>query len=129
MPGYISHSNVGLCAKPRRFLSYRALVALPAAMLVALVYVSCVFSDDSQIFEVAVGPELRNCAGAGSMMCMVVNGELFDGVIEGFDFVEGYYYLIKVERVNAWLGREEPPQDAMRHSYRLIEVISKTRYM
>ena len=55
MPGYISHSNVGLCAKPRRFLSYRALVALPAAMLVALVYVCVYFLTTARYLRLLSG--------------------------------------------------------------------------
>ena len=92
-------------------------------MLMVLVSVSCASSDDSEIFEFAVGPELRDCVGIVPMRCMVVNGEFFYDAIEGFD------YLLKVERYDAWPDQEEPPQDASRYGYRFIEVISKTRRM
>ena len=94
-----------------------------------MVSVSCASSDDSEIFEFAVGPELRDCVGIVPMRCMAVNGELFYDAIEGFDYVEGFDYLLKVERYDAWPDQEEPPQDASRYGYRLIEVISKTRRM
>ena len=96
-------------------------------MLMVLVSVSCASSDDSEIFEFAVGPEIRDCVGVAPMRCMVGNGELFYDAIEGFDYVEGFDYLLRVERYDAWPDQEEPPQDASRYGYRLIEVISKTR--
>ena len=85
--------------------------------------------DASDTFEVIVGPELRDCDVSGPMECMVVNGEVFKRVIEGFDYAEGYDYLIKAERFDAWTGRQDPPHDAMRYGYRLVEVISKDRRM
>ena len=96
-------------------------------MLMVLVSVSCASSDDSEIFEFAVGPEIRDCVGVAPMRCMVGNGELFYDAIEGFDYVEGFDYLLRVERYDAWPDQEEPPRDASRYGYRLIEVISKTR--
>lgn len=116
-------------ARPRGIISWKALMAAGAALFVVMVYVSCAFSDDSETFEVIVGPELRDCDVMGPMKCMVVNGEVFMGVIQGFDYTEGYDYLIKVERFDAWTDRQEPPHDAMRYGYRLIEVISKNRRM
>ena len=77
-------------------------------MLMVLVSVSCAFSDDSEIFEFAVGPETRDCVGVAPMRCMVVNAELFYDAIEGFDYVEGFDYLLRVERYDAWPDQEEP---------------------
>ena len=60
------------------------------------------------------------------MQCMVVDGELFYDRIDGFDYEQGYVYKLKIERYDAWPDRAEPPQDASRYGYRLIETISKT---
>ena len=73
-----------------------------------LVSVSCASSDDIEILEFVVEPELRDCVGVAPMRCMVVNGELFYDAIEGFDYVEGFDYLLKVERYDAWPDQEEP---------------------
>lgn len=79
------------------------------------------------ILEVTVGPELVDCVGAAPMRCLMVDGELFYEPIEGFEHEKGYEYRLKMEQYDAWPGQEEPPQDASRYGYRLIEVISKER--
>ena len=35
-------------------------------------------------------------------------------------------HRLKIEQYDAFPGQKEPPQDASRYGYRLIEVISKT---
>ncbi len=77
------------------------------------------------IMEVTVGPRLLDCVGVGPMKCMEVDGGLFYDGISGFEHEEGFSYRLKIERYEAYPGRE-PPQDASRYGYRLIEVISKT---
>lgn len=84
-------------------------------------------SPDAEVMEVSVGPELESCVGLYPMMCMVVNGGLFYDAIDGFDFEPGYEYKLRIERYDAWPDVEEPPQDAGKYGYRLIEVIRKTR--
>ena len=84
-------------------------------------------SPDAEIMEVSVGPELESCVGLYPMMCMVVDGGLFYDAIDGFDFEPGYEYKLRIERYDAWPDVEEPPQDAGKYGYRLIEVIRKTR--
>lgn len=79
------------------------------------------------ILEVTVGPELEDCVGVAPMRCLVVDGELFYESIDGFDHEQGYEYRLQIEQYDAWPGQAEPPQDASRYGYRLIEVISKTR--
>ena len=78
------------------------------------------------ILEVTVGPEREDCVGSAPMRCLVVDGELFYDPIEGFEHQEGYEYQLKIEQYDAWPG-QEPPQDAGRYGYRLIEMISKQR--
>lgn len=82
---------------------------------------------DAEIMEVSVGSELESCVGLYPMMCMVVDGGLFYDAIDGFDFEPGYEYKLRIERYDAWPDMEEPPQDAGKYGYRLIEVIRKTR--
>ena len=84
-------------------------------------------SPDADIMEVSVAPELESCVGSHPMMCMVVDGEFFYSSIDGFDFESGYEYRLRIERYDAWPDVEEPPQDAGKYGYRLIEVIRKTR--
>lgn len=84
-------------------------------------------SPDADIMEVSVGSELESCVGLYPMMCMVVDGGLFYDAIDGFDFEPGYEYKLRIERYDAWPDMEEPPQDAGKYGYRLIEVIRKTR--
>ena len=84
-------------------------------------------SPYADVMEVSVGPELESCVGSHPMMCMVVDGGLFYDAIDGFDFEPGYEYKLRIERYDAWPDMEEPPQDAGKYGYRLIEVIRKTR--
>ena len=93
---------------------------------VALIAFACGSSAGSEVLEVIVGPELKDCVGVGPMQCMVVDGELFYSRIDGFDYEEGYVYKLTIERYDAWPDEEETPQDASRYGYRLIETISKT---
>lgn len=93
--------------------------------VVVLNAIAC--SDDTELMEVTVAPELEDCVGIAPMKCMVVDGELFYDHIDGFDHEPGYEYRLKIERYDAWPGMEEPPQDAGRYGYRLIEVIEKVK--
>ena len=56
---------------------------------------------------------------------MIVNGEFFYSSIDGFDYEPGYEYRLKIERFDAWPDRDEPPADASKYGYRLLEVIEK----
>ena len=107
---------------------YSLATALRTLCIVTVVVlaVACGSSKDDEVLEVTVGPELKECIGVGPMQCMVVDGKLFYDRIDGFDYEQGYVYKLKIERYDAWPDREEPPQDASRYGYRLIETISKT---
>lgn len=97
-----------------------------AVVGVIVLVLGCGATDDREILEVTVGPELKECVGVVPMQCMVVDGEFFYASIEGFDHEEGFVYRLKIERFDAWPELEEPPQDASRYGYRLIEVKSMT---
>ena len=81
---------------------------------------------DGMMLEVTIGPELKDCTGAAPQKCLVVDGEYFYSAIDGFDYEPGYTYRIRMERYDRWPD-QEPPQDAGRYGYRLIEVLKKTR--
>ena len=74
---------------------------------------------------VTVGPTLAKCYGVGLQSCMVVDGEFFYDGIEGFEYEAGYNYRLRVGKYDPWGGRE-PPQDASRYAYRLLEQVEKT---
>ena len=82
--------------------------------------------DGVKMMEVTVGPELLDCVGVGPRKCLEVDGKLFYDGIDGFKYEESYTYRLKIERYDAFPGEKEPPQDASKYGYRLIEVISKT---
>ena len=82
-------------------------------------------SRDVKVMEVTVGPRLLDCVGVGPRKCLEVNGQFFYEGIDGFKHEEGYTYRLKIERYDAFPGEKEPPQDASRYGYRLIEVMSK----
>ena len=78
-----------------------------------------------EILEVTVGPTLARCYGVGERTCMVVDGYLFYDGIDGFNFEPGYTYRLRIGKYDPWNG-EEPPQDASRYAYRLLEQLEKT---
>ena len=78
-----------------------------------------------ETLDVTVGPTLAKCYGVGLQSCMVVNGQLFYDGIEGFEYEAGYDYRLRIGKYDPWDGGE-PPQDAGRYAYRLLEQLEKT---
>lgn len=78
-----------------------------------------------EIIEVTVGPTLARCYSVGERTCMVVDGSLFYDGIDGFTFEPGYTYRLRIGKYDPW-GGEEPPQDAGKYAYRLLEQLEKT---
>ncbi len=74
---------------------------------------------------VTVGPTLAKCYGAFLQTCLVVDGGFFYGGIEGFEYEAGYNYRLRIGKYDPWDGGE-PPQDAGRYAYRLLEQLEKT---
>ncbi len=74
-----------------------------------------------------MGTARRECFGPFRRMCLIVGGEFFYYEIEGFTHEPGYRSHLRIEEYDAYSGQKEPPQDAGRHGYRLLEVLSKTR--
>ena len=98
--------------------------------LLTLVFAGCDRSTGPdagylEIREVTVGPTLAKCYGVGLQSCMVVDGGFFYDGIEGFEYEAGYHYRLRIGKYDPW-GGEEPPQDAGRYAYRLLEQLEKT---
>ena len=110
--------------RPPPFLPAAILLAVLLTMLPLLL--ACGRSGEKVSLLVTVGSELEDCEGPASMKCLVVNGEIFHDTIEGFDYEEGYYYRLTIEREDLYPGLE-PPQNFSRYRYRLIEEMSKER--
>ena len=81
--------------------------------------------DESDVQVVTVGPRLMDCVGSHPMRCMVVDGEYFYQTIEGFEFEEGFTYQLRIEKYDAFPDNPEPPADAGKYGYQLVEVVSK----
>ena len=102
------------------------LASLTAVLLAGLLLVACGGSGDKVNLLVIVGSELEECGGQQAMKCLVVNGELFYNTIEGFDYEEGFYYRLTIEREDLFPNGDPPPGES-RYRYRLVEVMSKER--
>lgn len=69
-----------------------------------------------------------DCTGVGPQQCLQVKEEgqtdwtFFYDPIEGFDYVEGFYYKIKVEVSEV----ADPPADGASLKYQLLEVVEKS---
>ncbi len=95
--------------------------------LLTLAFVGCDLFGPGYLEEreVTVGPTLAKCYGVGPQSCMIVDGEFFYGGIEGFSYEPGYDYRLRIGKYDPW-GGGEPPQDAGRYAYRLLEQLEKT---
>ncbi len=86
-------------------------------------------SDDNMSeLTMYIAPERVACTGVGPMQCLQVkfdagdSYELFYDGIDGFVYVPGYNYELRVQR----LERDNPPADASKYLYSLIEVVSQS---
>ena len=111
----------------RRHCAGLALLATMVVLATIFLFGACDQSGERVELLVTVGSQLEDCEGTPTMKCLVVNGELFYNEIEGFDYEDGYVYRLKIEREDLYYGDAEPPQDAFRYRYRLVEVMRKTQ--
>lgn len=76
-----------------------------------------------------VGAEQVDCTGVAPQKCLLVKEDpsadyqLFYTAIEGFEFVQGFEYELRVQVEPV----ENPPADASSLRYTLLEVVSQTR--
>ena len=121
-------------ASSRRGQSF--ILPLISALVITVVFAGCDDTSDPtgpgpnepeyiETRVVTVGPTLTKCYGVGLRTCMVVDGGLFYDGIEGFEYETGYNYRLRIGKYDPWGGRE-PPQDAGRYAYRLLEQLEKT---
>ena len=83
--------------------------------------------NSTQVMEVTVGPARKECYGPFRRMCLIVDGSFFYDEIDGFAHEPGYEYELRIEQYDAFPGQAEPPQDAGRYGYRLLEVLSRSQ--
>jgi len=72
-----------------------------------------------------IGAERVDCVGVAPQKCLIVNGEYFYDDIKGFEYEEGYEYILTVNKEKAFDG--EVPADASIYKYTLVEVVSKEK--
>ena len=110
--------------------------SLVLSLLATLVFNGCDGSTDPvgpgpegpeyiEVRVVTVGPTLAKCYGVGVQSCMVVDGAFFYDGIGGFEYEAGFNYRLRIGKYDPWNGGE-PPQDAGRYAYRLLEQLEKT---
>lgn len=82
---------------------------------------------EPEILTLFIAPQLVECQAVGPQTCMQVRErpdeewKLFYAQIEGFEFVAGFFYEIRVEKYPI----ENPPADGSRFRYVLVELVSK----
>ncbi len=81
---------------------------------------------ETNIETFTVAANRVDCVGSMPMRCLVVNGTYFYDEISGFDYEEGYSYIIEVEKAKAFNG-ENVPADAGRFKYTLKRVLEKVK--
>lgn len=96
------------------------------SVLTVLLFAGCVSAPADTI---TVASRKADCVGVAPMKCLVVKEAgsdewtLFYDAIEGFDYEEGYEYVLEVKRS----AIENPPMDASSIRTELVRVISKEK--
>ena len=62
----------------------------------------------------------------GPIKCLSINGQPFYGAINGFNYEEGYEYVIKVRRTQIYTPENVPADLPSIYEYTLIRIISRT---
>lgn len=103
-------------------MSSKFLVIIPMVML----FFSCSTNSDKILF---IASAKEDCTGVAPQKCLQIKEEgtsdwtYFYNEIEGFDYVEGFYYKIKVNVSEV----ENPPADGSSLKYTLVEVLKKSK--
>jgi hypothetical protein len=98
-----------------------------SSLIIALAMFSCTQKPETVRFVVA--SQTVDCMGAFPQTCMLVKigddteWQFFYSHIEGFDYKEGYEYVLDV-RTEA---RQSTPADASSMRYILVKEVSKTK--
>ncbi|WP_281613716.1 META domain-containing protein [Flammeovirga sp. SubArs3] len=99
-------------------------------LLLAALVSACATSKqpNAQHKTITVGPQKADCVGVGPQECLQIKeGDAttwsnFYGSIEGFDYEEGYEYVLNV----AVSQVDNPPADGSSLHYKLVKVVKKT---
>ena len=78
-----------------------------------------------EILQFSIGSEYKDCVGVAPMKCLLVNGEYFYDHINGFEYEEGFEYVITVKKSLAFPG-EEIPADVSMYKYDFVEMLDKS---
>jgi heat shock protein HslJ len=104
--------------------------ALFILLILSLSANSCENSNDEQTTKTLyIGDHLIDCVGVGPQKCMLVKENSDDdftnfyGAIEGFDYEEGYNYILKVGIETI----KNPPADGSSLKYSLIKILEKEK--
>ncbi|MGL5318993.1 MAG: DUF4377 domain-containing protein [Bacteroidales bacterium] len=105
--------------------------------LFALLLISCATKSSSSgntTELLRINSRQVDCMGVGPMKCLQVkyldrsgedkeNWSNFYSEIEGFDYIPGFTYVLKIEK--EMLDPKTVPADASRIRYKLVKVVSK----
>ena len=92
-----------------------------------LAFVACTSNKDTVKFTIA--SKTANCTGEGQQKCMLVkkgnatDWEYFYSPIEGFNYEEGYEYVLEVKESSV----DNPPPGRSSIQYTLIKEVSKIK--
>ena len=84
--------------------------------------------SEGGVVRMWIGPDLVDCVGVGPRQCLLVkesedaDWEFFYDGIEGFEHIEGVFYVLEVEITEI----EDPPADASSLHYRLLRIVEST---
>jgi heat shock protein HslJ len=98
-------------------------------LILSLILFAAVNSCNNKTQHLYVADHLVDCQGEGNQKCMLVKGKIVDNWstlydnIEGFDYEEGYEYLLKVKVKKV----KNPPADASSIKFILVEVYEKKK--
>lgn len=110
----------------RRLLLLLALVLLPACEGTTTSTLLPTPEDELTLY---VASYTRTCMGMYEMECMLIKEEPdeewgnFYSQIEGFAYEPGYEYVLRVAVTEV----PNPPADGASRTYRLVQLVSKTR--
>ena len=91
--------------------------------LIVISIMPFVYAEEITTFY--INPHMVDCVGVGPMKCMQVREDLnsewrnFYDKIQGFDFVQGNSYTVKVKITDV----ENPPADSSSKKYELMEIL------
>ncbi len=94
--------------------------------LLPLLLISCSTNDNA--VKMVVASQRGDCVGVAPQKCLYVkmgadtNWTFFYDQIEGFNYEEGYEYVLEVKKVKV----ENPPADGSSLKYTLVKEVSKT---